>query len=156
VIAETQRILVLLRRENDTLDDEALRPTPSLSGLDRLIASFQGIGLEVHTDIGPLTGLVEPSVEVTVFRVVQEALTNAYRHGAGAANVALHEQNRRICVTVENRVARPGHASPPGSGLGLMGMRERVESSNGHLRIDNDDGWFRIRAEFSPAGEALT
>ena len=156
VIAETQRILVLLRRENDTLDDEALRPTPSLSGLDGLIASFQGIGLEVHTDIGPLTGPAEPSVEVTVFRVVQEALTNAHRHGEGAAKVALHEQNRRICVTVENRVARPGHASPPGSGLGLMGMRERVESSNGHLRIDGDDGWFRIRAEFSPAGEALT
>jgi len=37
-----------------------------------------------------------------------------------------------------------------------MGMRERVESSNGHLRIDSDDGWFRIRAEFSPAGEELT
>src|SRR6266540_4004387 len=156
VITETQRILVLLRRENDTLEDEALRPTPSLSGLDGLITSFQGIGLEVHRDIEPLTGPVEPSVEVTVFRVVQEALTNAYRHGDGTAKVALHEQNRRICVTVENRVARPGHASHPGSGLGLMGMRERVESSNGHLRIDSDDGWFRIRAEFSPAGEVLT
>lgn len=154
VIAETQRILVLLRRESDTLEGEALRPTPSLSGLDGLIASFQGIGLEVHTDIRPLTGPVEPSVEVTVFRVVQEALTNAHRHGEGAAKVALHEQNRRIRVTVENRVARSAHASPPGSGLGLLGMQERVESANGHLRIDNNDGWFRIRADFRPAGEA--
>ncbi|WP_431908313.1 sensor histidine kinase [Micromonospora carbonacea] len=156
VIAETQRILVLLRREDDSGEDEALRPTPSLSSLDALIASFQGTGLEVHADLSPLTSPLVPSVDVTVFRVVQEALTNAHRHGAGAAKVALHEQDRRICVTVENRVARPGQISPPGSGLGLMGMRERVDSCNGQLRIDSDDGWFRIRAEFSPTGEALT
>jgi len=117
-----------------------LWPTPSLSGLDGLIASFQGIGLEVQPDIGPLTGPVEPSVEVTVFRVVQEALTNAYRHGAGVASVALHERDRRICGTVENRVARPGHASHPGGGLGLLDMRERVESANGQLKADSDDG----------------
>jgi signal transduction histidine kinase len=143
VIAETQRILVLLRRENDTLEDEALRPTPSLSGLDGLIASFQGIGLEVHTDIGPLAGLAEPSVEVTVFRVVQEALTNAYRHGEGAAVVDVRADGDRIHVSVENRISHTLRDAVAGSGLGLVGMRERAQSCGGWLTLSSGPrgGW---------------
>jgi signal transduction histidine kinase len=155
VVVETQRILALLRLEDDISDDEALRPTPALSGLEGLIASFESIGLDVHPSIDIPAGFVEPSVGVTVYRVVQEALTNAYRHGEGAATVDVRERDGRICVTVENRV---GHALPgsgSGSGLGLVGMRERVESSSGRLTIDSDDGRFRVHAEFSPLGAVV-
>ncbi|MFG2349943.1 sensor histidine kinase [Streptomyces phaeochromogenes] len=153
VVVETQRILALLRLGDDIPDDEALRPTPALSGLEGLVASFESIGLVVRPSIDLPAGFVEPSVGVTVYRVVQEALTNAYRHGEGSATVDVREHDGRICVTVENRV---GHAPRgPGSGLGLLGMRERVESSSGRLTIDSDDGRFRVHAEFSPLGATV-
>ncbi|KAF5990869.1 sensor histidine kinase [Streptomyces sp. WAC00263] len=157
VVVETQRILALLRLADDISEDEALRPTPALSGLEGLIASFESIGLDVHPSIDIPAGFVEPSVGVTVYRVVQEALTNAYRHGEGAATVDVGQRDGRICVTVENRVGHPlrGSGSGSGSGLGLVGMRERVESSSGRLTIDSDDGRFRIHAEFSPLGAVV-
>ncbi|MEU2300487.1 histidine kinase [Streptomyces antibioticus] len=154
VVVETQRILTLLRLEGDVSDEEALRPTPALSGLESLIASFESIGLDVRPSLDLPAGFVEPSVGVTVYRVVQEALTNAYRHGDGAATVEVRERGGRICLTVENRVGRSSSRGS-GSGLGLVGMRERVESSSGRLTIDSDDGWFRVRAEFSPLGAAV-
>lgn len=151
VVLESQRILALLRRGDDTSDDEALRPTPALSGLPGLIASFESIGLDVEPSIDLPAGFVEPSVGVTVYRVVQEALTNAYRHGEGTTTVDVREHDSRIHVTVENRI---GTASR-GSGLGLVGMRERVEASHGRLTIGSDGGRFRVSAEFSPRGDVV-
>jgi len=155
VVLESQRILALLRRGNDIPDEEALRPTPALSGLEGLVASFGSIGLDVQASILLPDGFVEPSVGVTVYRVVQEALTNAYRHGEGQATVDVREQAGRICVTVENGVGKAGSRGSGGSGLGLVGMRERVESSHGRLTIDGGDRRFRVRAEFSPLGTVL-
>ncbi|MGI3200195.1 sensor histidine kinase [Streptomyces sp. GLT-R25] len=155
VVVETQRILALLRLGDDIPEDEALRPTPALSGLEGLVASFESIGLDVRPSIDIPTDFVEPSVGVTVYRVVQEALTNAYRHGEGPATVDVRERDGRICVTVENSVGHSPHGSGPGSGLGLVGMRERVESSSGRLTIDSDNGRFRVHAEFSPLGAVV-
>lgn len=155
VVVETQRILALLRLGDDVADGEALRPTPALSGLEGLIASFESIGLDIRPSIDIPVGFVEPSVGVTVYRVVQEALTNAYRHGEGTATVDVRERDGRICVTVENRVGRSPRGSDSGSGLGLVGMRERVESSSGRLTIDSHDGRFRVRAEFSLLGAVV-
>ncbi|MEU3183796.1 histidine kinase [Streptomyces sp. NPDC006923] len=154
VVIETQRILALLRREDDISDDEALRPIPALSGLEGLVASFESIGLDVQPSIEIPAVFVEPSIGVTVYRVVQEALTNAYRHGEGTATVDVRERDGTIRVTVENRVGSP-RGSAPGSGLGLVGMRERVESSSGRLTIDSDGGRFRVRAEFSLLGAVV-
>ncbi|SNX55906.1 signal transduction histidine kinase [Streptomyces sp. TLI_55] len=155
VVVETQRILALLRIGDDVSPDEALRPTPALSGLEGLVASFRSIGLDVRSSLVLPAGFVEPSVGVTVYRVVQEALTNAYRHGEGSATVTVSERDGRICVTVENRVSAAPHGSGAGGGLGLVGMRERVESSSGRLTIASDDGLFRVHAEFSPLGAAV-
>ncbi|MFJ2235098.1 sensor histidine kinase [Streptomyces sp. NPDC087859] len=155
VVVETQRILALLRIGDDVPPNEALRPTPALSGLEGLVASFKSIGLDVRSSLVIPAGFVEPSVGVTVYRVVQEALTNAYRHGEGPATVEVRERDGRICVTVENRVSDAPDGSGSGGGLGLVGMRERVESSSGRLTIDSDDGRFRVHAEFSPLGAAV-
>ena len=154
VILESQRILALLRRGDDNAD-EALRPTPALSGLPGLISSFESIGLDIQPSLDLPAGFVEPSVGVTVYRVVQEALTNAYRHGTGTATVDVCERDGRIHVTVENKVGAALRGSTPGGGLGLVGMRERVKSSNGTLSIDNDGGRFRVGAEISLQGEAV-
>lgn len=151
VVVETQRILSLLRRD-DLPEGEALRPPPSLSGLEGLVTSFESVGLDVRSSLAVPEVFVEPSVGVTVYRVVQEALTNAYRHGEGTATVDVREDDGRICVTVENGVGDSSSGTGPGGGLGLLGMRERVESSRGRLTIDHGGGLFRVRAEFSPLG----
>ena len=156
VIVETQRILALLRRGEDISDEEALRPTPTLSGLGALIASFESIGLDINPSIDIPAGFAEPSVGLTVYRVVQECLTNAYRHGEGTATVDVRAQDGRICVTVENSIGHTSRGSDSGSGLGLVGMSERVGSSGGTLTIDRDGGRFRVRAEFSPMGAVVT
>jgi signal transduction histidine kinase len=155
VVHETQRILELLRRGDDAPDGEMLRPAPALSGLDGLIASFESIGLDVRPAIHLPAGPVAPGVGVTIYRVVQEALTNAHRHGEGPATVEVCEREGRMCVTVENPIGALRRDSRPGGGLGLVGMRERVESAHGRLRIDADGGRFRVRAEFSPVGDVV-
>jgi signal transduction histidine kinase len=68
--------------------------------------------------------------------------------------VRLHDG--RICVTVENLIGHSPPGSDAGGGLGLVGMRERVESSGGRLTIDSDGGRFLVRAEFSPVGAIVT
>lgn len=152
VVVETQRVLALLRRGAEAPGDEALRPAPALSGLEGLIASFESVGLDVRASLAVPDTLVEPGVGVTVYRVVQEALTNAYRHGEGTATVEVRERGGGIHVTVENPVGRSPRGSGQGGGLGIVGMRERVESSSGRLTIDRDGGRFRVRAEFGLLG----
>ena len=155
VVSETQRILALLRRGDSLSEEDALRPTPSLGGLDSLIESFEGIGLDVTASISLPDTTGEPIVGVTVYRIIQEALTNAYRHGEGAATVDVHEARGRIHLSVDNLIGHARHDSVDGSGLGLVGMRERVESCGGRLTVETVDGHFRISAEFSPIGAQL-
>ena len=155
VVAETQRILVLLRRGDGDAGEDALRPTPSLKTLGALIASSESIGLDVEAAISVPADVGEPAVGVTVYRIVQEALTNAYRHGEGAASVDVHEAGGHIHVSVDNLVGHTPRAAVEGSGLGLIGMRERVESCGGKLTIDDSGDRFRVSAEFSPVGAQL-
>ena len=151
VIGETQRILALLRRGEDAVDDEALRPTPALGGLQELIASFESVGLDVDSSIAIPAGFAEPGVGVTVYRLVQEGLTNAHRYGNGTAAVDVRVGDGQFSVTVANPVGDSARESGRGGGLGLVGMRERVESFGGRLTIEDDGGRFQVRAEFRVA-----
>jgi signal transduction histidine kinase len=85
---------------------------------------------------------------VTVYRVVQEGLTNAHRYGNGTATVDVALCNGQLCVTVQNPVGDASSVPGHGSGLGLVGMRERVESFGGRLTVDDEGGRFQVRAEF--------
>lgn len=145
VVAETQRILALLRRDTDP-GSEALRPTPGIGALDALAASYRSIGLDVDLSVEVVATHVEPSVGVTVYRVAQEALTNAHRYGRGAARVRLREVDGQIRLEVENDVG-PTAGSGNG-GLGLVGMLERVRSCGGSLDVGQVEGRFRVVARF--------
>jgi signal transduction histidine kinase len=152
VVSETQRILVVLRRGDSVAEEDALRPTPTLSGLDSLIASFESIGLGVDAAISLSGELDDSSLGVTVYRVIQEALTNAYRHGEGSAVVEVMQDADGIRLSVANSIGRDNHEIMPGSGLGLVGMRERIESCGGTMSVESVNGRFRVSADFSPIG----
>jgi signal transduction histidine kinase len=105
-------------------------PTPGLADLDRLLDSFAAAGLHVeHTVSGP-AGPVPATVAATAYRIVQESLTNAARHGDGRAWLVLTYAPDRLCIQVRNR-CWPGRTV--GAGHGLVGMRERAAAAGGTL-----------------------
>ncbi len=91
-----------------------------------------------------------PGLDVSAYRIVQEALTNALRHAPGARVEVTVEYGRELVLEVLDDDARSnGHpAAPPGSGHGLVGMRERTALFGGRLEAGpRDGGGFAVRAE---------
>jgi len=131
-----------------------LTPAPSLSRLHELIDLIRGAGLEVTLTAGSGPPL-PPGVDLTAYRIVQEALTNALRHAPGSA-AAVTVAYEADCLTVEvsntaRRIAasaRPAPAAPDlGGGYGLAGIAERVASCGGSLSLGpGRDGSFTVTA----------
>jgi signal transduction histidine kinase len=121
-------------------------PQPSLADLEELYAQVRaaGLGLRVTVDPAPRT---DPgaAVQLAVFRIMQEAFTNAIRHGgAGAAEVTLAWLPDAVTVTVRNPL-RDGVSPQPG-GHGLIGMRERAQLVGGTLDAGAEGAEFVVRA----------
>jgi signal transduction histidine kinase len=138
-LTEMRRLLGVLRE--DTRSDAAVRqPQPGLLQLHVLLdeareASGSGVRLIVS---GPMATL-DPGVELAAYRIIQEALTNARRHAAGAAvDVELHYSADALRLRVRDNGPGPPPASPsttaPPGGHGLLGMRERAAAMGGELR----------------------
>jgi signal transduction histidine kinase len=151
---EVRSTVGLLRSDGPGRSGEALAaPLPGLSGVPALVDRFRSAGADVafHLD-GDGSG-VPATVGLAVYRIVQEALTNAAKHAPGAAvtvEVAVAEDIR---VTVES-AGRPG--SGRGLGLGLDSMRERAESVGGRLHAGPDGAGWVVRAVLPlPSGRAV-
>jgi signal transduction histidine kinase len=145
VLTETQQILVLLRRadgESGTSD-----PAPGPEQLAVLVASFQGIGLDVEADLRLLAeSTLTPAVGLTLYRVVQETLTNAHRYGDGATRLSLTSAPGGLVVTVTNLRSSDPQRLSTRRGYGLLGMRERVTAVGGQLQVTSDEETFRVSA----------
>lgn len=146
-VVELHRLLGFLRR-NGEADD--LAPQPGLAQLQDLAGSLGG-DLTVDLVIEGCAQPLSPSLEVSAYRIVQEALTNTRRHSGGAtASVRVRYGNDTLEVEVVDdgpaAVARPAGAD---GGLGLIGMRERVSLHGGHLRTGpRPGGGFAVQATF--------
>jgi signal transduction histidine kinase len=127
---------------------------PGIAHLSDLVAGLRRHGLEVALDL-ETTGSVPQSVSTAVYRVVQEGLTNAVRHSdATAATVAVRSDDRAVVALVES-VGRPRPAAVPGSGRGLVGLRERLSVFGGSLDSGaTTEGW-RLEARI-PLHEVAT
>ncbi|WTW92085.1 sensor histidine kinase [Streptomycetaceae bacterium NBC_01309] len=132
-------------------DADPLEPTPGLDRLPTLVAACESAGLTVTVttegDVRPLS----PGVDLTAYRIIQEALTNATKHAPDhAARVRLRYDGSRLLITVANDGAAHGGAVPPtpgSGGYGLMGMRERAHSVGGDLRAGpRPEGGFEVAA----------
>jgi signal transduction histidine kinase len=143
ILKESQRILTVLR-VGPSQGVQELEPSPTLRQLGELIASYRAIGLQVESRIGDLPEDLEPGLQTTAYRVLQEALTNAHRHGAGTAVVDVLAQAGSLTVRVTNPVAAA--PSSEGSGYGLVGTRERVQSFGGKLEIEQERDEFTLTA----------
>jgi len=124
------RATVGLLRADD--EPETLQPVPSFDQLYGLLESFRGAGLQLEfTWRGTPRPLAGPA-DLAAYRIVQEALTNASKHGTEPRAVLdLAYTDRALEITVTNS-AKPGR-SGPGTGHGMIGMRERAESAGGQF-----------------------
>lgn len=122
-------------------------PQPTLADTDELYGQVRAAGVDLRVEVAPAPPAEPPAgVQLAVYRILQEALTNALRHGdGGPVRVALAWQPDLVDVTVDNGVAGPA-SSPPGPGHGLIGMRERAELAGGTLWADRGAGRYRVHA----------
>jgi signal transduction histidine kinase len=151
ISAKAHEALADLREVLGTLrETEPTRPQPTLAELPDLIDEAGDGGMKVIFD-STLADAAEVPERIgrTAYRLVQEALTNARKHAPGSpVAVALSgAAGQGLTVAVHNaRAARTAHGTPPppGAGLGLVGMRERVELAGGRLAVHDDAGTFAL------------
>jgi signal transduction histidine kinase len=126
---------------------------PGLTSLDSLIARHQAAGLEVSLDTSGVPRPLATAADQATYRILQEALTNAARHGAGSARIELAFGDTGVELCVTNPV--PAGSSPrSGGGHGLIGMRERTTLLGGSLDTDRANGAFRLRARIPYGGHS--
>ncbi|MFI1410750.1 sensor histidine kinase [Streptomyces sp. NPDC020707] len=130
-----------LLRQNDDPASPSLEPAPGLHCLPDLVAACASAGVAVSVTTEGVPRPLPPGVDLTAFRIVQEALTNVTKHAAAErAHVRLGYADSRLLITVTNdgpaAVAVGANASTaaPGRGFGVMGMHERARSIGGELR----------------------
>ncbi|RAG81798.1 sensor histidine kinase [Streptacidiphilus pinicola] len=147
-LAELRRVLGVLRSEEPVADGTKDAPQPTLDRLGELLENVRAAGMTVElTTVGePRT--LPPGVELSGYRIVQEALSNAMRHAPGAAvQVQLDYRAAGLGVRVTNTRAARRPAPSPGAGHGLLGMRERTAMLGGELAIrPTTDGGFEVLA----------
>ncbi|MFJ6392899.1 sensor histidine kinase [Streptomyces sp. NPDC091972] len=145
---ELRRTLSVLREQDQALD---LSPQPNLSDIDALCARIRSAGPHVvHRTIGTLHGL-DRGVQLAIYRIAQEALTNALKHAGHETRIQLtvtgekHQAHVEVYNTGPSTPARkPG---PGGVGHGISGMRERAALYNGTVTAGpTPDGGWRVRA----------
>jgi signal transduction histidine kinase len=152
-LLEMRRLLELLKADDGRA---ALEPQPGLAGLDPLLDGMRAAGLPVEATIEGEPRSLPPGVDLSAYRIVQEALTNTLRHaGASRAGVRL----RYAADAIEIEVVDDGRGADPsadtGAGHGLIGMRERVQLFGGDLETGSaPDGGFHVRARLPAAAEA--
>ncbi len=151
-LAEMRRMLGLLRSEDGT----GTRPQPGLADLPHLLEESRAAGMHLEVDLADPLPAVGPGTALTVYRVVQEGLTNARKHAGPQATVRVairREAGSRLLVSVADDGRGP--AGPADErGHGLDGMRERVAVHGGALRCGpRPGGGFLLEAELPLDGE---
>lgn len=140
-LTELSDILAVLRDDTDDPD----RTVATAANIPHLVDLLAGSGMPIHTDLDPLTGLhLEPAADAALYRVTQEALTNAHRYGRGTITVTASRTNREVTLTIQNQIDPQRESHSPG--FGLLGMRERVEYAAGTLHARAEGNTFIVTA----------
>lgn len=144
-LEEMRRLLGMLRQ--DQLEAELL-PQPGLAAVHDLVERVRATGLDVELKIDGPASPLPPGVDLSAYRILQEALTNTVKHAqASAARVQLAYRANRVEVEVEDDGTGGAAARGDGHGHGLIGMRERVDLYGGAFEAGpRDGGGFRVRA----------
>jgi signal transduction histidine kinase len=141
VLSETQEILRMLRNDGSVQD---AGPSVDFASVPALVESFTTAGLPVIAEYQGAAHLPHP-VTVAVYRIVQEALTNAQRHGHGTVHLVVQATAGGVTLDVENEIGTD-RAPALSGGRGLVGMRERAKSVGGWVESDTVGGRHHLTA----------
>src|SRR5918994_518167 len=132
-------------------EDEERAQTPiGLAALDTLVKRHSDAGLEVDVLVDGARRQLSPAADQAAYRILQESLTNAMRHGSGGAEGALTYGPDALEIGVTNPSSRNGATD---AGHGIVGMRERALLLGGSLSVQSSNGLFRIHARVPYAAE---
>jgi signal transduction histidine kinase len=128
-LRELKATVGLLRQETDS---QELAPAPGLDQLPQLVETCASAGLDVSVSTEGQPQALPPGLDLTAYRIVQEALTNVTKHAATpSARVRLDYTAHYLTLTITNEAGSPPSAAAASSGFGLLGMRERALSAGG-------------------------
>ncbi|MFE7775328.1 sensor histidine kinase [Streptomyces sp. NPDC057445] len=153
-LTELRRVLGVVRAEDYEAPDA---PQPTLADLDGLLRNVRDAGLEVDLAITGAVRELPQGVELSAYRIIQEALSNALRHAPGApAKVEVSYVLGGLGLRIVNGPARGLVKPSQGAGHGITGMRERVAMLNGEMTAGStEDGGYEIAA-FLPVAKDET
>lgn len=162
VLTEMQQILQVLRTDGTAaanVKGAGVRqvvsegPVIGLHGVYDLVESFRAAGLTIQLRDTTTTGALGPVADATLYRVIQEGLTNAHRHGAGPVELDITESEPFTHIRMTNTRAETERTQPhaggsaESTGYGLVGMRERVSQARGQLEVIMTSTLFTLVAE---------
>jgi len=145
-LIELNRLLGVLRGSNGAAPDR--RPQPGIGQLAGLVEELRAAGLEVDARVEGEARPLPPGVDLSAYRIVQEAATNVLKHArARRVDIRVHYTESMLAVDVRDDGAGNGADPASSSGHGLIGMRERVALFGGELRAGrNPAGGFSVHA----------
>lgn len=142
-LADMRRLLGLLR---NTDGEERAEPQPSLERLDQLVEEVRSSGLPVDLEVSGDPLPVPPGLDLSAYRIVQEALTNVLKHAGPQATARVHlnygPEDLEVAVTNSGTTTTSGS----GTGHGLIGIRERASVAGGSVEAGPADGGYVVRA----------
>jgi signal transduction histidine kinase len=147
-LGELREVLGMLRDPNTLRGDESARPQPTLDQLDQILADSRAAGtavdLELESGTRERLEALPQSTGRHLYRIIQEVLTNARRHAPRQEVRLLIGGGERLFLRASNRLAvgpreAPEPGNPPGSGLGLTGLAERVRLAGGEVQIEPEE-----------------
>jgi signal transduction histidine kinase len=152
-MTEMHTTLRLLRGDSDTPE---LAPQPGLGQLERLIEQLRRAGLEIELTVQGRPRLLAQGVDLSAYRIIQEALTNVVKHAAGArakVTLAYQPQGMELTILDSEAEARATALREPSEGHGVIGMRERAALFGGKLTAEALPDGFKVTATL-PYGPA--
>jgi signal transduction histidine kinase len=154
-LGEMRRLLGVLREDDDA--DPALAPQPGVDDLPTLVEGVRAAGMAVDLEIDQGCAGLPPAIDLSTFRIVQEALTNTLKHAGPRAHARISIRRESAAITIEVSDDGGRQPAPAGSatrGHGLVGMRERAALFGGELRAGpGPAGGFVVDARLPLAAE---
>ena len=150
-VAEIDKLVGGLRENGAPDAADRVDPPLTLAAVTALVERHRANGLDVELRVEGEERALPRAVDQAAYRILQEALTNAAKHGGSGARVEIAYAPRALTLAVANPSSGGGADDPPGHGL--VGMRERALLLGGRFEVERGDGSFRVRAELPYGAE---
>ena len=143
---------LLVRGLREDRDPAEVEPPLGLAALDTLAERYRAAGLAIDVHVAGRVRPLPRAVDQAAYRILQESLTNAARHGDGAAHVDVQYGDGKLELSIANPVAQSADGATDAGGHGILGMRERASLLGGTLDAGHEGDAFRVRARLPYVG----